>query len=130
MRSYLSLLVPFVLPLAAAQYGGGGGGGGSQTTTTTAATTATSSSSSSSTHSIDVGKNGLTFDPDTLTVSPGDQVEFHFFPGDHSVAQAAFNNPCQPMSSSSFYSGFFPGSTESVRLSMSHSEGLSDILLV
>lgn len=88
----------------------------------TAATTTKSSSSSSSTHSVDVGKDGFTFTPDTLTVSPGDQVEFHFFPGDHSVGEAAFDKPCHPLSSSSFYSGFFPGSTESVRLSIqSHS---------
>ncbi|KAJ5624328.1 cupredoxin [Penicillium lagena] len=113
MKASLSLLVPFVLPLAAAQWGGGSGSGGSQTTTTTAATTTMSSSSSSSTHSVNVGKDGFTFEPDTLMVSPGDEVEFHFFPGDHSVAQAAFNNPCQPMSSSSFYSGSFPGSSES-----------------
>ncbi|KAJ5109668.1 cupredoxin [Penicillium argentinense] len=61
---------------------------------------------SSNIHKVDVGEDGLTFDPDTLHVSPGGKVEFHFYPGNHSVAQAAFDNPCHPMSTSSFFSGF------------------------
>ncbi|RHZ62998.1 hypothetical protein CDV55_104021 [Aspergillus turcosus] len=44
----------------------------------------------------------------TLSVSPGSKVEFHFFPGNHSVVQAAFSNPCHPLSQSSFFSGFVP----------------------
>ncbi|GFF46716.1 cupredoxin [Aspergillus lentulus] len=59
-------------------------------------------------HTVDVGEHGFTFDPDTLSVSPGDKVEFHFYPGDHSVAQAAFSKPCHPLNQSSFFSGFIP----------------------
>ncbi|KAF4216352.1 hypothetical protein CNMCM8980_005261 [Aspergillus fumigatiaffinis] len=59
-------------------------------------------------HTVDVGEHGLTFDPDTLTVSPGSKVEFHFYPSSHSVAQAAFSKPCHPLNESSFYSGTIP----------------------
>jgi plastocyanin len=98
--------------LANAQYGGGGET--SMTTKTTAAAT-TSASASGSIQTVNVGKSGLTYDPDSLNVASGDKVEFHFFPGDHSVAQAAFDNPCHPLSSSSFFSGFVsPSSGESV----------------
>ncbi|KAJ5606612.1 hypothetical protein N7510_009393 [Penicillium lagena] len=55
---------------------------------------------------VDVGEDGFTFDPDTIHVPSGGVVEFHFYPGDHSVVQAAFNNPCHPMSDTSFFSGF------------------------
>lgn len=84
------------------------------TTKTTAAATK-SVSSPGSIQSVNVGKSGLTFDPDTLNVAAGDKVEFHFFPGDHSVTQASFDNPCHPLNSSSFFSGFVsPSSGESV----------------
>ncbi|KAJ5212681.1 Cupredoxin [Penicillium cinerascens] len=84
------------------------------TTTTTTAAATKSVSSSGSIQSINVGKAGLTFDPDTLNVAAGDKVEFHFFPGDHSVTQASFDNPCHPLNSSSFFSGFVaPSSGES-----------------
>lgn len=90
----------FALPFTNAQYGSNGA---SMTTSVSSSTTA---SASSSTHTVDVGNNGFTFNPDTLTVSPGEKVEFHFFPQNHSVAQASFNNPCHPMNASSFSSGF------------------------
>jgi plastocyanin len=90
------------LPLVGAQYGGGGS---SDTTTTTASSTE-SGSASSTTQSVDVGESGFTFNPDTIHVPAGGVVEFHFYPGDHSVAQAAFNNPCHPKSDTSFFSGF------------------------
>jgi plastocyanin len=70
-----------------------------------------------STQSVDVGDNGFTYDPDTLTVSPGGEVEFHFYPGNHSVVQAAFSKPCSPMNDGSVFSGFVaPESGESVSL--------------
>ncbi|QKX59647.1 uncharacterized protein TRUGW13939_06784 [Talaromyces rugulosus] len=67
-----------------------------------------STTSSAAVQTIDVGESGLTFDPDTLTVSPGGKVEFHFYPGNHSVVQASFANPCHPLSETSFFSGFVP----------------------
>ncbi|EAU36269.1 conserved hypothetical protein [Aspergillus terreus NIH2624] len=82
------------------------------------ATSETSSSMGTSTPSavqtVDVGEHGFSFDPDTLQVAPGGKVEFHFYPGNHSVAQASFDRPCHPMSDSSFFSGFIaPTSGES-----------------
>jgi plastocyanin len=55
---------------------------------------------------VSVGKNGFTFTPDSLVVAAGKQVVFQFYPGDHSVVQAAFDTPCQPANASSFGSGF------------------------
>ncbi|KAB8239033.1 cupredoxin domain-containing protein [Aspergillus alliaceus] len=71
-------------------------------------TTTSSTSAPSAIHSVDVGEDGFTFDPDTLAVSPGGKVEFHFYPGNHSVVQAAFSRPCHPLSESNFFSGFIP----------------------
>jgi plastocyanin len=58
-----------------------------------------------------VGGSSFTFSPDTLTISPGSKVEFHFQPGDHSVTQASFANPCHPISDTGIFSGFVPGSS-------------------
>lgn len=108
---------PAHLQVIGAQYGG-------QSTTTTAEPSSTSASSATSSQSIsgavqsvDVGKNGFIFNPDTLTFSAGDKVEFHFYPGNHSVTQSSFDNPSQPLSDTSTFSGFVaPTSRESVRL--------------
>ncbi|KAJ5465219.1 uncharacterized protein N7458_000905, partial [Penicillium daleae] len=88
-----------------------GGSQSSSSTTTTPSSTSpssssTSQSSSKAVHSVDVGEKGFTFSPDTLTVAPGEKVEFHFYPGDHSVAQASFDNPCHPSSNTGIWSGF------------------------
>ncbi|GFF41255.1 hypothetical protein IFM51744_04743 [Aspergillus udagawae] len=96
------------LPLIYAQYGGQSSSTTEKPTTTSSSATTTSSSASSAIHTVDVGEHGFTFVPDTLSVSPGSKVEFHFYPGNHSVAQAAFSKPCHPLSQSSFFSGFFP----------------------
>lgn len=95
------ILTLFWLPVLNAQYGGG-----QSSSTTTTAPSSTSQSSSQAVQTVDVGKGGFTYNPDTLTVSPGDKVEFHFFPGDHSVTQASFANPCHPASDTSIFSGF------------------------
>jgi len=57
--------------------------------------------------SVDVGEDGFVYDPDTITAAPGDQVQFTFYPQNHSVIQAAFDSPCNPMSGGIF-SGFVP----------------------
>ncbi|KAJ5151308.1 Cupredoxin [Penicillium canariense] len=90
-----------------AQYGGYGDTAGSSTRST-ATTSSAKSSASSATQTVDVGENSLVFDPDTIHVAPGGKVEFHFYPGNHSVVQASFDNPCHPLSETSFFSGFFP----------------------
>ncbi|KAJ5368868.1 uncharacterized protein N7496_008628 [Penicillium cataractarum] len=97
------------LPLIHAQYGNQA----KSSATTAASSTTSTTSAASGIHTVDVGEDGLTFNPDSLTVSPGDKVEFHFYPPDHSVVQASFDNPCQPISSGGFFSGFFQTSQES-----------------
>ncbi|KAJ5715281.1 uncharacterized protein N7483_012462 [Penicillium malachiteum] len=72
-----------------------------------------SASQTSLVHKIDVGEDGFSFDPASLSASVGDTVEFHFYPQNHSVAQASFDDPCHPLNSSGFFSGFVPTSEES-----------------
>lgn len=66
--------------------------------------------SATAVQTVIVGASGLNFSPDTLTVSPGGKVEFHFQSGTHSVAQAAFANPCHSLSETSISSGFVSAS--------------------
>jgi plastocyanin len=58
-------------------------------------------------HTVRVGgTNGeLKFDPNSLKAAEGDTVTFKFWPKNHSVAQAAFNAPCQPLDEG-FWSGY------------------------
>lgn len=100
------------LPFINAQYGNSNDN--SMTTTVSSTTSSTAVSASSTVHKIDVGEDGFTFSPNTLTVSPGEKVEFHFYPQNHSVIQASFDNPCHPINDSSFSSGFVPTTKESV----------------
>lgn len=76
------------------------------------------------THSVVAGRGGApVFDPDNVVAEVGDTVEWHFLPGNHSVAQSSFGQPCvpptdagagatgqegQPFLSSFFFSGFHP----------------------
>jgi plastocyanin len=63
------------------------------------------------THEVKVGSNGLKFEPDTLTASPGDLINFHFYAANHSVAQSSFDKPCQPLDGGNgIFSGFFAAS--------------------
>jgi plastocyanin len=59
-------------------------------------------------HKVAVGP-GLTFDPESLQAEVGDEVEFQFYSGSHSVGQSSFDNPCAPLSDSSFYTGIIDG---------------------
>lgn len=80
----------------------------SSTTTATSTITATTGVPATSTHDVKVGSNGLNFEPDTLSASPGDLIHFHFFASNHSAAQSSFDKPCQPLEGGSgIYSGFF-----------------------
>lgn len=58
------------------------------------------------THNVDVGESGLTFDPSSLHAKVGDIVNFHFYSGDHSVAQSTFQSPCHPHQPKAIFSGF------------------------
>jgi plastocyanin len=61
-------------------------------------------------HLVVVGNNSkLLFEPDNIKAAEGDTVTFKFWPKNHSVAQATFNNPCQPMENG-FWSGYIPSS--------------------
>lgn len=73
----------------------------------TAATAAFAGVASAADHLVVVGNNSLTFEPANITAAEGDTVTFKFWPKSHSVAQAAFNKPCEPMANG-FWSGFIP----------------------
>jgi hypothetical protein len=72
-----------------------------------AALTLVSFSSAQNSTIIKVGAGGLTFTPPSVNVTKGNVVTFQFAgsPGNHSVTQAAFANPCDPLSGG-FDSGF------------------------
>jgi len=56
---------------------------------------------------IDVGKQGLTFSPESSTADVGDTLEFHFFNTFHTAVQGDFDTPCQEgsLSDTGFNSG-------------------------
>lgn len=73
------------------------------------------------THVIQVGdrEGSLKFYPEELKASPGDLVQFQFYPRNHSVAQSSFADPCIPIEDSDsgngtvgFFSGFMPVTME------------------
>lgn len=105
---FKSLPILCLFTLVGAQYGNPGNSGTS--TVTSSSPPSSTTTSATAVQTITVGASGLSFSPDTLTVSPGGKVEFHFQSGNHSVAQASFANPCHPMSDTSFSSGFVSGS--------------------
>jgi plastocyanin len=45
-------------------------------------------------HTVEVGEDGLVFNPQTVTADPGDMVVFKFYPS-HNVVQGSFSSPCQ-----------------------------------
>jgi plastocyanin len=58
----------------------------------------TSSNSEPQTHTVAAGRGGFKFEPRELTdVAVGDTVVWEFYPLDHSVARAAFEDPCVPI---------------------------------
>jgi len=61
---------------------------------------------------VTVGQNGLSFTPSSVNASAGDQIEFVFYPKNHTVTQSTFANPCQAMSNGTD-SGFMPTNSTS-----------------
>lgn len=57
---------------------------------------------------ISVGRDGLTFDPNTTTAAIGDIIEFRFWARNHSVVAGHFTQACVPASRGGFFSGFIP----------------------
>ncbi|KAF2195992.1 Cupredoxin [Delitschia confertaspora ATCC 74209] len=60
-------------------------------------------------HTVKVGTadSKLVFEPSNVQAAEGDTVTFHFWPKNHSVAQATFAKPCEPMENG-FWSGYIP----------------------
>lgn len=74
---------------------------------TVAATAAIAGSAMAADHLVVVGNGTLTFEPANLTAAEGDTVTFKYWPKSHSVAQATFAKPCEPMANG-FWSGYIP----------------------
>jgi hypothetical protein len=98
-----------LLPLVSAGYSYGGSGSG--TTTNSASTSGVASPATNGITVVNVGKNGLTMEPNDVSVPKGEIIEFHFFTGAHSVAQSAFDGPCTPLNATAGNGteGFFSG---------------------
>jgi hypothetical protein len=62
---------------------------------------------------VSVGRGGeelaLRFSPEVVYANVGDQVQFQFYPLNHSAVQANFERPCVPMSNTTTGQGFFSG---------------------
>lgn len=71
-----------------------------------------------STIDVDVGEGGLVYKPSTVTAAPGSAVNFHFYPGDHSVAQSNYDSPCMPSGPGAIWSGFINPSSGSGEANM------------
>lgn len=106
MNTLLTLLLLAAFPTAFGQYGDPGP---AATPTTTSSTSR--QSAVPGVQIVNVGQNGLSFTPNTITAAVGSAVEFHFFPPTHSVAQSSFAEPCVPSSNNTgFWSGLIQAS--------------------
>lgn len=54
-------------------------------------------------HVVDVGEDGLRFEPQTINPKEGDTVIFHLYPR-HNVVSTTFNQPCES-NDNSWFSG-------------------------
>ncbi|CAG8960376.1 hypothetical protein HYFRA_00012451 [Hymenoscyphus fraxineus] len=68
---------------------------------------ALAATASAATIKVAVGQNGLTYSPSDIKAAPGDEVEFTYFPKNHTVSQSSFGQPCKPLAGG-FFSGFVP----------------------
>ena len=57
---------------------------------------------------ITVGNGGLKFNPSVVAANVGDTLTFSYYPKNHSVVQSSFADPCHPLASGGFFSGFQP----------------------
>jgi plastocyanin len=74
-------------------------------------------------HIVRVGgmtASDLVFIPNNVTAAEGDTVTFKFWPKNHSIAQATFAKPCEPMSNG-FWSGYVPTTDTTKAAAMSYS---------
>ncbi len=72
---------------------------------------------------IPINSIDLAFEPEVFTAEPGDILEFHFLPHNHSVVMGDFDRHSKEAQYGGFFSGFFaPSSGEAVSNSrLSHS---------
>ncbi|MCJ1338704.1 hypothetical protein MMC09_003993 [Bachmanniomyces sp. S44760] len=61
--------------------------------------------------SVDIGNAGLKIEPNVVFADKGDIISFEFYPGNHSVAQANFDKPSQPLVNG-FYSGYIDSASD------------------
>lgn len=104
-----TLLALGSLSLAAAQYGPPAGGGSGSASTTSAAAAATARAVNG-VIDVQVGNGGLIFTPNTVMASAGDKINFHYYTGNHSIAESTFASPCSFMQGG-IWSGFMPVSS-------------------
>ncbi|KAL6707422.1 hypothetical protein ACN47E_004201 [Coniothyrium glycines] len=51
--------------------------------------------------------NGVHFEPQNVVAAPGDLMEFHFLPKNHTFVQSSFEKPCEPLAGGKgIFSGF------------------------
>ncbi|KAJ4337383.1 hypothetical protein N0V87_004706 [Didymella glomerata] len=62
---------------------------------------------SAAVHTVQVGRAGLVFVPETISAVQGDTIVFELFPG-HNVVEGDFESPCQ-IDDDNFYSGPYSG---------------------
>ncbi|KAJ2977665.1 hypothetical protein NQ176_g4242 [Zarea fungicola] len=67
--------------------------------------------SAKQTFRVDVGQSGLTYSPNNTIAQVGDDIEFHYYPLNHTVTQSSFAKPCVPLDGG-FFSGFVPTSSD------------------
>jgi len=69
---------------------------------------ASAASAASTVHQVFVGENGLlAYNPTEIFANAGDQLQFIFYPANHTVTQSSASSPCQPLAGG-FFSGFVP----------------------
>ncbi|KAK0099503.1 hypothetical protein ONS95_000234 [Cadophora gregata] len=74
---------------------------------TLAAVVATATAQQGTTIQVTVGKGGLVYSPNNIKAEVGTNIEFSFFPKNHTVTQSSFNDPCHPLENG-FFSSFVP----------------------
>ncbi|XMA20847.1 hypothetical protein WAI453_013638 [Rhynchosporium graminicola] len=74
-----------------------------------AAVVATASAQAGTTIKVTVGKGGNIYTPNDIKVEIGTNIEFSFFPQNHTVTESSFKDPCHPLENG-FFSTFVPTS--------------------
>jgi plastocyanin len=62
---------------------------------------------SAAVHTVQVGRAGLVFVPETISAVQGDTIVFELFPG-HNVVEGDFESPCQTDDDNCTSAAYFP----------------------